>query len=554
MVARLLPQLPGLQLEHFEIAGETISILLRATAITASCPACGTPSSHIHSSYSRAPADLPWAGYNVHLHLTVRKFFCKCNACARRIFTERLPELVAPYARRSARLAQIVSLVAFALGGQAGARLIDHLGMPVSASTLLRCIRRAADQPTNTPRVLGLDDFALRKGRIYGTILVDLENHRPIDLLPDRTAETLAAWLHTHPGIEIISRDRSTEYTRGATLGDPQARQIADRFHIVANLREALERQLDRNRSKFGGIVLPRAGVADEGNQTVPTAAQRQPAPRSAAEETAWQTRRARKQARFARVRAKQQAGESINSIAAQMGISRSTVYRYLRSDSDPTATRMSVPRSILDPYLPYLYVRWQAGCENGVQLWREIKEHGYPGTRAMVARWVAQQRQTPAKTGPRKYQTPQYRELRDTARQEREQRTPSSKRLSYFLLRQPTKLNMAEKAVLQQLREVCPDIATGYPLVQEFLQMVHKEIGEQLDSWMSKVTVSNLEDLQRFAVGLERDKAAVRAGLSEDWSNGQVEGQVNRLKLKKREMYGRAKFDLLRKRVLNVI
>lgn len=565
LAAKLVPQLPGLRLDRFEIAHDTITINLTAAAPMALCPLCATVSTHIHSSYARTLADLPWAGYMVRLQLTIRKFFCKRSTCVRRIFTERLPDLVASYARRTARLAQILTLVGLALGGQGGSRLVARLGVAVSSSTVLRHLRRATVPLITVPRVLGIDDFAFRKGRSYGTILVDLERHRPIELLPDRSAETVAEWLRKHPGVQVISRDRSTEYIRGATLGAPHAQQIADRFHIVKNLREAVERLLDRNRSRFRGIELPRSippiparptGGSNQSVQSVPPQAQRRPTSRTAVETTAWQARRATRQALYEQVRALHAAGLSMRKIGEQVGISRGTVFHYLRSDSDPTGTQMRLKRSILDPYLPYLYERLQGGCENGVQMWREIKTQGYPGSRKMVAIWVAQQRTTPAKTGPLKYRDwdthGQHTQQGKEQAQQAKQRTPSSRQLSYFLLREPESLSTAQKATLKQLQEVCSDVGVSYPLVGEFLEMVRKQRGEELDSWISRVGASKLIDLQSFAKGLERDKAAVLAGLREDWSQGQVEGQVNRLKLKKREMYGRAKFDLLRKRVLN--
>jgi transposase len=391
----------------------------------------------------------------------------------------------------------------------------------------------------------------LRKGRSYSTILVDLERHRPIDLLPDRSAETLATWLREHPGVEVITRDRSTEYARGASLGAPQARQVADRFHLVKNLREALERLLDRHRTSFRGLVLPRAGSAIPEGPSLPAAAQRRPARRSPAEATARQARRAERQARYQQVQTLHAQGAKIKHIARQLGLSRGTVYRYVRSASDPTATQWRRQPSMLDAYLPYLYARWQAGCENGLQLWRELQQRGYPGTRKMVATWVAQQRQTPAKTGPHKYQQPAQQAQKEQARQQEQERTPSARQLSYFLLREPSSLNEAEQAVLQGLQDGCADVAAAYPLAQEFLRMVRQRRGERLEAWLAAVAASGLVDLVNFAAGVERDKAAVVAGLSESWSNGPVEGQVNRLKLKKREMYGRANFDLLRQRVL---
>ena len=237
---------------------QTISITLQTISPTARCPGCSAPSKRVHSRYTRILSDLPWGSFTVQLHLYARKYFCTVRSCSRRIFTERLPDIVAPYARRSNRLGEILQLIGFALGGEAGSRLVERLRMTISPSTLLRLVRRAPDSvdAQHTPRVLGVDDFATRKGRTYGTILVDLEQHRPIELLPDRSAQALENWLRKHPGVEIISRDRSTEYTKGATVGAPDAiHQIADRFHLLMNLREAVERLLDRNRSQFRGIV-----------------------------------------------------------------------------------------------------------------------------------------------------------------------------------------------------------------------------------------------------------------------------------------------------------
>ncbi|MDQ6645037.1 MAG: ISL3 family transposase [Chloroflexota bacterium] len=617
LAAKLVPQLPGLRLDQLEIDHEKIIITLTASAPGSNCPLCGTLATRVHSFYARTLADLPWAGYTVRLQLSVRKFHCKCANCLRRIFTERLPELVAPYARRSARLSLIIRVIGLALGGQGGARLTARLGMSVSSSTLLRHIRRAPSAPSSTtspsstvstsrasphdvPRVLGVDDFAFRRGHTYGTILVDLEQHRPIELLPDRTAETLAEWLRKHPGVEVISRDRSTEYRRGATLGAPQALQIADRFHIVKNLREAAERVVDRNRSKLADIQLPRVlrtprassgttmcittgTTGSNGGVMIPSEAARRPARRSPAETIGRQLHRVERQQQYEQVKAMHAAGESTRTIARQLGLSRGTVFHYLRSDQDPTGSQWRRKHSQLDPYLPYLYQRWQDGCENAAQLLRELHEQGYTGSRRMVATWVTQRRRVPAKTGPRKghhdgddHDYMEYSQQEPAQRQDagqdhglnvaaqgrqqatkpkppKQERTPSSIQYSYFLIREPDSLTMEEQATLKQLQQASADLAEGYPLLQEFLTMVHQRTGkEQLDIWLSKAKSSSLVDLRNFAAGLERDKVAVRAGLSEEWSNGQTEGQVNRLKLKKREMYGRAKFDLLQRRVLD--
>ena len=406
LTTTLVPRVPGLQLMHLRLVGQGLLIAFSATAAQGRCPLCNTLTSAQHSNYSRSLADLPWGGFVVHIQLNVRKFFCKLAHCPRRIFTERVSALAAPYARRTTRLASILNMLGFALGARPAARLAARLSIDVSPSTLLQIIRRVPPHSSATlstlsalpaPRIIGLDDFAFRKGQSYGTILVDLETRRPLDVLPDRTAATVAAWLRQHPSIQVVSRDRSTEYTRAITLGAPHARQIADRFHIIKNLREALERLIDRNRGCLAGVTIPRQprySIENELQSGVPTYAERKPAKRGPAQTSRSAVRQEERQVRVTQVRELRSQGISIKGIAQQLGINRQTVYRYLRSDTDPTVNLIRQKPSIIDKHMAYLHERWQAGCENGLQLWREIQERGYYGSRKMVAVWVSQQRQ----------------------------------------------------------------------------------------------------------------------------------------------------------------
>jgi transposase len=217
-----------------------LRIAARGTRPGGRCPDCGRASRAVHSRYRRRPADLPSLGRAVGVELHVRRFYCRNAACARRTFAERLPELLGPRARRTRRLAEAQGRVGVALGGEAGARLLRHLAMATSADTVLRLVRGLPLPEPEPPRVVGVDDWAVRKGRTYGTIVVDLERRRALDLLPDRTAETLADWLRCRPGIEVVARDRSTEYARGIALGAPAATQVADRWHLLANVRQVL--------------------------------------------------------------------------------------------------------------------------------------------------------------------------------------------------------------------------------------------------------------------------------------------------------------------------
>lgn len=548
----LLPKVPGLKLVNATIDAEAVSFTLTSMSLPATCPVCTRETVRIHSHYGRTVADLPWSGRRVRLFLNVRKFRCPQKGCPRKIFTERLPDLIKPYARKTVRLREILEMVGFALGGKAGARLIRRLGMEASPTTLLRYIRGAVTFPHPAPEVVGVDDFALLRGRRYGTIIVDLKSHRPIELLPDRSAETLATWLKEYPSLRVISRDRSTEYERGIKEGAPEAVEVLDRWHLLKNLREAAERVLEHNHKALSTVRIPSSADQE------PSTHEHIPEPRAAKERAAGEAARRKRLTNYKKVRKLHEQGMNMLAICRTLGMSREAVRRYVHADAFPERRRPPRQPSMLDPFEPYLGKHWQEGCHNASQLWREIKEQGYPGTRKRVLEWARQRREEPAPSTPGRYQASmakrcQKRTLRNPIG--KMDRAPSPKRLVWLLLGDPENMEATERGALDEMLGTSTDVAAIYPLIQKFRKMIKNTSSdgqaERFDDWLKAALSSGVKDFETFALGLKREQAAVEAALTLPYSNGQTEGQVNKLKLIKRQMYGRASFDMLRQRCL---
>jgi transposase len=511
-------------------------VIIEATSAneTAGCPDCQQLSRRVHSRYQRHVTDLPLAGWQVKVELQVCRYFCDNQRCARRTFAQRLPDFVAPFARRSVRLAEQQRQTALTAGGEAGARLLGRLAMPTSGATLLRLIRAIVLPVVSTPWVIGVDDWAWAKGQRYGTILVDLERHQPIDLLPDRSIETVVAWLQAHPGIEIISRDRGQTYIDAIKQGAPAATAVADRWHLMKNWRETMEHLLKRHPACLIAATSPEPEVI----LSLPVTSTepdifKPPLPIKA--EQRRQANHQRRLGRYQQVRELYQQGLSQQAIGQRVGLSSKTIRRYLKLDQLPEITRQRRP-GLLKPFLDYLHARWQVGCHNGAQLYREIKQLGYTGGRTTLAAWVAAQR----KQLPSQQPTSHHR-----------QRPGSARAVSWLLVKAPEKLKPEEKVILQRVLQASVSIQRAYHFGQAFLRLIRQQFNKALTPWLTAALDSGITELRQFAKGLIQDQAAVQAALSLPWSTGQVEGQVNRLKLIKRQMYGRAKFDLLKLRFL---
>lgn len=359
LVSQLLSLPADVVIEELLLETQVLTLVLMSTQTARYCPGCSKPSTRVHSRYTRILADLPCQGRLVRLQIEVRRFRCMETTCRRTTFAEQFPGLAAAHARRTSRQAEALCEVAFALGGRAGVPLAKKLCLPTSRHTLLRLLRRMPAPATNTPLQVGIDDFAWKKGDHYGTILVDLGRHCPVDLLADRSAESVTAWLLAHPGVELISRDRAGSYANAARRGAPKALQVADRYHLVANLRDALQKLLDRKRA-----YLPMLEATSSAEKTPPVAV---PAPLAASTnqqedgeqtsitqaEALRQLRRSKRYERYQTVVALHQQGLGARTIARKLGISRNTVRSYVAAQAFPEQGLRTKRRSLLDPYLP---------------------------------------------------------------------------------------------------------------------------------------------------------------------------------------------------------
>lgn len=507
------------------VEGKVVRLSARLLAPHAVCPTCETPSSQIHDRYVRRPMDLPWRGHTVRFSLTVRRFRCLNPACPRLTFTESPGGLLSRHAQRTAAATQTLLALAHADGGEGGARVARRMGLPVSPDTLLRLLRSQQTETPPTPRVLGVDDFALRRRHRYATLLVDLETHEPIDLLDGREAEVLASWLRAHEGVEIVVRDRAEAYAEGAAQGAPDAQQVADRFHLLQNASEALEEVL-RGRRR----AIERAedeAVADPA-EPAPTKA-----PSRREQERA--RRRARRVERGRKVRELREAGGSISGIAREMGMDRRTVRYYLATPEAPRRQAKN-PRPqgfaspTLQPFQAYLQDRWEQGCTNISQLYRELVGRGYTGSRSLLNTVLLPWRP------PRKTQRAKKRRVS----------------VRWLCLRPPDHLDDWESELLDQILADDPGLAQGYELLQRFRRLITSERSiAALDQWLAEAQASKLVPFAAMAKGLIGDRSAVEAALTTEWSTGPVEGHIHRVKLIKRSGYGRYRLDLLRRRVL---
>ncbi len=517
---------PPLHIVALDLAMDVVTIQARLATAEACCPGCARPSARVRSTYRRMIADLPWGERRVRISVAVRRFMCANPDCPRRIFAEPLGALAPRSARRSGRLARALTAVAFALGGEAGSRLARRLGLPTSPDTLLRLIRRAPEPAVPAVRIGSVDDFAWRKRRRYGTALVDLARHRRIDLLPERSAAGVAAWRCQHPEIAVLRRDRGGEYADGAHRGAPQATQVADRCHLLRDLGAVVRRVLARHAALVSRVRTPTGG---------PSLTSLRPERTAARARTRAQTADC-----HAAIHAAAARGLNTSAIARALGVHRHTVQQDLALDAVPERRHANRRGSSLAPYEGYLRGRWRQGCRDARARWHELQGRGYPGSSRPVARAVRHLRlaeaggQTDAAPG--------------------EGLTPPQ--AVGMLLTRPSERTSRHTSTVEELRALHPERGTAITLLERFAILIRTrdDPGQEgrLAGWLTDAQASDLPEVTAFARKRRQDLAAVRAGLTRPWNQGQTAGQILKLKLLRRQMYGRGNFDLVRKRALH--
>ncbi len=540
----LLPHLAGVVVETVQGAGSGLRIVARARVREVACPRCGVASGVVHGRYRRRLRDAAVGGRDVVIDLLVRRMRCAQTGCATVTFAEQFPGLSSPHARYTPLAEAITEAIGLALAGRPGARLARTLGLPLGRDTLLRRVRALDDPPVPVVQVLGVDDFALRRSHDYGTVLIDLDSHRPVDLLPGRAAAPFAAWLTAHPGTTVICRDRAGAYATGASTGAPTAIQVADRYHLWANLGEAVRKCVTTHRDSLilppptattGDAADPQDDdqVPDIASREIRSGASQPQDPPTSALDVPDKLIIIRTRRRYADVNQLLAEGVSRNQVARILGLDIQTVRRFANATSVEEVLTASTERaSKIDRFKEHLHRRWNEGITDASALTEEIQSLGYTGSAQTVRRYVRRFRhgQPAPAEGPI---------------------APTVRRTSRWLMTRPDRHDPDDRATLAAILEACPALARLADHVTGFATMMTQLKGQRLPDWITAVEADNLPALTSFASHLRHDLAAVTNGLTLPYSSGAVEGTVNKIKNFKRAMYGRANFDLLRKRVL---
>lgn len=506
-------------MERVWSAGGVVRIAARTRELMVACPDCGRESARVHSRYPRTLADVAVGGRPVLISLTVRRLFCDGPDCGRRTFAEQVEGLTVRYQRRSPLLQHLVEMAGVLLAGRGGARLLSVLKVPLSRTSVLLHLMRVPLPSVATPRVLGVDDFALYAD-VYGTLLVDADTRLPIELWAGRDAEQLAAWLRTHPGVKVVCRDGSLVYRQGITGGAPDAVQVSDRFHLWQGLSK-----------RVWDVAAAHHGCLSAAVPEPETAA---PSPSAELSDAADTLARRHAKRLFEAVHAVSGTGRSLSAIARELGLNRRTVAKYARAASWQECVRRTPPRraTSLDPYLEYLRQRWEEGEHTATVLHQEIVAKGYCGHYQRVKMAIAPLRRGLPIDTPR-------------------ERPPSPRQVARWITTTPSHRGLHATEALRRLLEHCPELHRTHDLVRQFEAMVDARDAALLPDWLEHLATSRLPALASLAKAIREDQPAVVQGITTSFNSGVNEGRITDLKLQKRITAGRAGVPLLRHRVI---
>lgn len=495
--------LSALVIEDVADEEDLIRVRARTRGGPVGCPGCGSSSAWVHAFCERVLTDVPVDARPVVLVVRVRRLVCGNFGCPRRTFREQVPGVLQRYQRRTPRLAACIGVVVRELAGRAGRRILSALDVEISRHTALRILLNLPLGPPRVPRVLGVDDFALRRRHRYAPILIDAETRERIDVLPDRKADTLEAWLRSHPGVEVVCRDSSGAYAEAVRRVLPDALQVADRWHIWHNLSEAVLKEVAAHSGCWAKAGPPRQ-ILDREETTLD---------------------------RWRKVHELLDRGVGLLECARRLQLGLNTVKRYARA-SEPNRLRRAPQYrpTLVDPYREYLRRRRAEDPAAGAsQLFGEIRTLGYPGSLNLLYRYITQ------------------------GRVEADRLPISPRRLSGILLTGPGKLRDEQSELLERIISSCPEMTALAGRIRSFARLLTpgENNSGNLDKWITAVHTDDLPCLRTFTRGLNQDLDAVRAGLTYPWPSGRTEGVNTKTKLIKRHMYGRSGFPLLHHRIL---
>jgi transposase len=526
-VGLLVPHLAGVAVQEVRVEDGRVMIWARTAGAGAACTGCGAWSGRVHSCYRRQLADLPAGGQPARIVLTARRFFCAAPGCGKTTFAEQVPGLTVRYGRRTPPLAAALAATGLALAGRAGSRLAAVLAMPATRWSLLRLVMALPDPDRGQVSVLGVDDFSFLRGVRYGTILADMETGRPVDVLDGRDQQVLAGWLDAHPGVTVICRDRDSEYAAAARASAPAAVQVADRWHLLHNLG-----------GRVRDTVAAHLGCLHDPDPEPPPGPSRQDLAAAAA--AALQARQdsspqvTRMRAAWQQVQDLHAQGATTTEVMTATGLSRSTVLRYqdTATTADLLAHAPGRRPSVLDPFKDHLITAWAAGQHSILNLHQQITAAGYAGSYRRVQLFLQPLR---AITPPAPKPPP----------------APRTSQITRLLLTPATRLTPDQQTALASARARCPHLDRLATRTTAFAALLTSRKPALLTQWITDVSADDQPDLHHYITGLNQDLAAVTNAIALHWNSGRVEGHVNRLKMLKRQMYGRAGTPLLRKRVL---